>query len=370
MPDNRIVQIADVLVNYSLSIQPGQKVLIRGESLAEPLIQETYRAALRAGALVTPQIGLPGLEKIFMDEANDEQLQWIQPMSRLVTEEYDALLAISASSNTREGTQFDPEKLALRGKANQPIQDRFFERAAKGEFKWVATLFPTQAFAQDADMAFEDYAEFVYHACLPDSEDPIGFWKNMEARQEHLVQYLNGVKTLRLVAKDTDLTVGVKDRKWINCAGRENFPDGEVFTGPIETETEGHVRFTYPAVHQGNEVTDAQLWFEKGRIVKAAAQKGKDFLLATLDRDEGARILGEFAIGTNPGITRFTRNTLFDEKIQGTVHMAVGMSYPDSGGTNQSQVHWDMICDMREGGKLYADDELIYENGAFTIDFE
>jgi len=192
----------------------------------------------------------------------------------------------------------------------------------------------------------------------------------METRQDRLIERLNTVGEIRLVAPDTDLTVNVDGRTWINCAGRENFPDGEVFTGPVEDKTEGHVSFTYPAVHMGNEVVGAQLFFEKGRVVKATATKGEDFLLHMLDSDEGARVLGEFAIGTNPGIQTFTRNTLFDEKIQGTVHMAVGMSFPESGGQNQSQVHWDMVCDMREGGQLFADGELIYENGAFTIDFE
>jgi aminopeptidase len=192
----------------------------------------------------------------------------------------------------------------------------------------------------------------------------------MEDRQNRLIAYLDAVKEIRLVAHDTDLRVHVEGRKWINCSGHENFPDGEVFTGPIEDKTEGRVRFTYPAVHEGHEVTNVQFTFEKGRIVGATADKGLDFLTEMLDRDEGARILGEFAIGTNPGIQAFTRNTLFDEKIQGTVHMAVGMSYPESGGKNHSQIHWDMVCDMRQGGQLFADGQLIYENGAFTIDFE
>ena len=159
-------------------------------------------------------------------------------------------------------------------------------------------------------------------------------------------------------------------RTWINCAGRENFPDGEIFTGPVETETEGHIRFTYPAVHQGTEVTDVRLRFEGGRVVKATAEKGEDYLRDMLDRDEGARVLGEFAIGTNPGIQRFTRNTLFDEKIEGTVHTALGMSYPETGAVNGSQIHWDMVCDMRQGGRIFADGNLIYEDGQFVIDLD
>lgn len=370
MPDPRIVKIAEVLVNYSLRLQPGDKLLIRAETAAEPLIKEAYRAALRAGALVTMQIGIPGIGKIFFDEANDDQLNWVSPLYKMAAEEFDAFLSIQSDTNTREGTHFDPEKQAKLGKALQPTRDLFMKRGAEGTLKWCVTLFPTNAHAQDADMALEDYTDFVFNACLPDKEDPIGFWKQMEARQNRLLEFLNTVKEIRLVALDTDLTVNVEGRKWINCCGHENFPDGEVFTGPVENKTEGHVRFTYPAVHQGNEVINTQLWFEKGRVVKATADKGEDFLINTLNRDEGARVLGEFAIGTNPGIQQFTSNTLFDEKIQGTVHMAVGMSYPESGGVNQSQVHWDMVCDMRNGGKLFADGNLIYENGVFTIDFE
>ena len=370
MPDPRIVQIADVLINYSLGIRPGQKLFLRGSSPAAPLICEAYRAALRAGALVSPQISLPGMEKIFFDEADDEQLEWVQPQFRMAAEEYDAYLAIMADVNTREGTGFDRRKQATVGRAVQPVRDRLMERAAAGELKWSVTLFPTDAYAQDADMSLEDYQDFVFCACLPDPEDPVGFWQKMEARQSRLAEYLNRAKKIRLVAQDTDLTVDVEGRTWINCAGHENFPDGEIFTGPVETGTEGRVRFTYPAVHDGTEVTDVQLRFEGGRVTEATASKGEDFLIDMLDRDEGARVLGEFAIGTNPGIQRFTRNTLFDEKIQGTVHMALGRAYPESGGKNASQIHWDMVCDLRPGGQLYADGERIYEGGKFLIDFE
>ena len=219
-------------------------------------------------------------------------------------------------------------------------------------------------------MPVEAYEDLVFGACLPDPEDPIGFWRRLEARQARLAAALSGVSELRVTAPETDLTLNVAGRTWINCAGHENFPDGEIFTAPHETATEGCVRFTYPAVHSGNEVTDVRLRFEKGRVVEASASRGEAFLLDMLNRDDGARTLGEFAIGTNPGITRFTRNTLFDEKIQGTVHMALGSAYPESGGRNESQIHWDMVCDLRAGGQILADGQLIYENGRFLIESE
>lgn len=370
MPDTRIERIAEVLVNYSLDIQPGQKLLIRGDTAAESLIRESYRKAMLADALVSLQVGLPGLSKIFFEEASDEQLEWVQPLYRMAAEEYDAYLAIQSEVNTREGSGFDSEKEVRFGRAVEPVRETFFERAAAGNLKWCVTIFPTNAYAQDAGMALEDYEDFVFGACLPDPDDPVGFWKKMEERQDRLVNYLSRAKQLRVQAEDTDLRIGVAGRTWINCSGRENFPDGEVFTGPIETETEGAVRFSYPAVHGGREVTDVRLQFKKGRVVSATADRGKEFLRDMLERDQGASVLGEFAIGTNPGIDRFTRNTLFDEKIQGTVHMAMGNSYPESGGVNKSQIHWDMVCDLRKGGRLFADGELISEDGSFLIDLD
>ncbi|RME84972.1 MAG: aminopeptidase [Caldilineae bacterium] len=370
MQDPRVAKMADVIINYSIGLQPGEKLLIQGKVGGAPLIRELYRAALRAGGLVTTNVSLPGLEKIFYDEANEEQLRWIQPLVNVLLEEYDAYVTLWADENTKEGTQFDPQKRAIRLEANKEVQQRFIQRMAEGKLRWCGTLFPTAAHAQDAEMSVESYEDFVFNACLPDPDDPIGFWRRMEARQDRLVQFLNQVEYVRLVAKDTDLTVRTGGRRWVNACGHKNFPDGEVFTGPHEDATEGTVRFTYPAVYMGTEVEDVRLWFEGGRVVKATAGKGEAFLKHMLDSDEGAKRLGEFAIGTNPGITRFTRHTLFDEKIQGTVHMALGFSIPESGGVNQSKIHWDMVCDLREGGQIYADDRLIYENGRFVIDFE
>ena len=369
MPDPRVVQIADVIINYSLALKPGEKLLIQGPVGGAPLIKELYRAALRAGALVTPRVNLPGLNKIFFDEANEAQLQWVQPMMKVLLEEYDAYVSLWADENTKEGTHFDLKKRAIHGEAMAPFQKQLMEKMASGELRWCGTLYPTPAHAQDADMATEDYEDFVFNACLPDRDDPVSFWQDMEARQDKIVAYLNQVKKVRLVAKDTDITVKTAGRTWINACGHVNFPDGEVFTGPLETETEGYVRFTYPAVYQGVEVEDVRLWFEQGKVVKATAAKGEAFLLSMLDRDEGARRLGEFAIGTNPGITQFTKNMLFDEKIEGTAHMALGHSILESGGINQSQIHWDMLIDLRDGGQIFADDQLIYENGHFIIDF-
>jgi aminopeptidase len=367
MNDPRIVKIADVLVNYSMSLKPGERVLIQGGVAAAPLIRAFYREALRAGANPTTNIILPGLNKIFFDEADEAQLSWIPEHAKVIYESYEAVLTIWSDVNTREGTHFDAEKRAIQARAMKPLQETFRQRMASGELKWCGTLYPTPAHAQDADMATEDFEDFVFNACLPDPDDPVGYWRGVEARQDKLIQRLSQYDEIRIVAPDTDITVKVGGRTWINASGHLNFPDGEIYTSPHKEATSGHVHFTFPAVYRGVEVEDVQLWFEAGKVIKAAAGKGEDFLLAQLDTDEGARFLGEFAIGTNPMVQQFMKNTLFDEKIKGTIHMALGMAFPEAGGSNMSSVHWDMVLEMRNGGQLFGNGELIYENGEFLF---
>jgi len=367
MNDPRIEKIANVLVTYSMALKPGERVLIQGGVAAAPLIRAFYREALRAGAFPTTNIILPGLQKIFFDEADADQLGWIPECARVGYESYEALLTIWADDNTREGTHFDPEKRAIQARAMQPLQKVFRDRMASGELKWCCTMYPTAAHAQDADMATEDFEDFVFNACLPDSDDPVGYWRGVQAQQMKLAERLSQYDEIRVVAPDTDITVKVGGRTWIDASGHLNFPDGEIYTSPHKDETTGHVHYTFPAVYRGVEVEDVQLWFEAGKVVRAVAGKGEDFLQAQLDTDEGARFLGEFAIGTNPMVQRFMKNTLFDEKIKGTIHMALGMAFPEAGGSNISSVHWDMVLEMRNGGQLFGDGELFYENGEFLF---
>jgi aminopeptidase len=245
---------------------------------------------------------------------------------------------------------------------------KFYERAARKEVRWTLALFPTNAHAQDAEMSLSDYEDFVYNACMPDMDDPVGYWRAVSARQERIIQWLKDRKQVHVIGPETDLKLSIAGRTFINCDCKENVPDGEVFTGPVENSVEGHVYFSYPTIYGGREVTGVRLWFEKGRVVKATAEKNEDFLLQTLDTDEGSRYVGEFAIGTNEGINRFTGEILFDEKIGGSFHMALGEGYPESGSQNHSGLHWDMICDLRQGGEIWVDDELLYKNGKFVIE--
>jgi aminopeptidase len=249
------------------------------------------------------------------------------------------------------------------------IMQTYMKRAAMGELRWVSTLFPTQAYAQDAGMSLSDYEDIVYGACMPDMDDPAGHWRRFSAWQQKIVDWLKRKSEVHVIGPETDLRLSVAGRTFINSDGKHNMPSGEVFTGPVEDSVEGHVLFSYPAIYRGREVRGIRLQFEGGKVVGASAEANQELLLQTLDTDEGSRYVGEFAIGTNEGITQFTRQILFDEKINGSFHMALGSGYPETGSVNQSAIHWDMVCDMRQGGEIWVDGELLYKDGAFAIEF-
>ncbi|MDP9367183.1 MAG: aminopeptidase, partial [Chloroflexota bacterium] len=264
-------------------------------------------------------------------------------------------------------SQVDPARQTVFQSARSELFQTFMRRAAEGTMTWVGTLFPTDAYAQDAGMATSDYADFVFQACKLDQSDPVAAWQEVHERQQRLIDWLAGKQQVHLTGPDVDLTLSIAGRTWINADGRRNFPDGEIFTGPVEESVNGTVRFSFPVVVAGREVQDVRLRFEAGKVVEASAAQNEAFLLQQLDTDPGARYLGEFAFGTNFGITEFTKNILFDEKIGGTVHMAVGAGYPQTGSRNQSAVHWDLICDLREGGQVDVDGEPFLRNGAFVV---
>ncbi len=366
MADPRVEKLANVLVNYSMGVKPGDKLLIEGAAITAPLIREVYRAAIRAGANVATRVSIEGLSEIFFKEANDDQLKFQSDIRGHEIEYYDCLLSIWADYNTKSMSGIDPKRIAITQAAGAERFQRYIERIGTHELRWCGTLFPTNANAQDAGKSLSDYEDFVYGAGLLNELDPIAAWKKFHASQQHVVDYLNQKKEIHIVAPGTDITYRTEGRTWVNCCGNENFPDGEVFTGPVENSVNGVVRFTYPAVYNANEVEDVELTWKNGRVVKATAAKGQDFLTAMLDMDEGARSLGEAAFGLNYGVKEFTKNILFDEKIGGTMHMAVGASLPETGGVNHSGLHWDMVCDLHEG-KVYADGQLCYENGKFII---
>jgi aminopeptidase len=332
------------------------------------LLEAVYAKVLQAGGHPLLRPSLPGTKELLFRYASDEQLQYIHEPAKLIMETYDAIIAIMGTENTKALSNVDPAKMVMRSQAQSEIMRKFMQRSADGEVRWGGTLFPTNAYAQDAEMSLSEFEDFVYSACMPDLDDPVGYWKRFSAWQQKIVDWLKGKEHIHIVGPETDLRLSIAGRTFINCDAKYNMPDGEVCTGPVEDSVEGHVYFSYPAIYQGREVSGVRLWFEKGKVVKASAEKNEDFMLQLLDTDEGARYVGEFAIGTNKGITQFTRQILFDEKINGSFHMAVGYSIPETGGKNESAIHWDMICDMRDGGEIWVDDELLYRDGQFVIE--
>ncbi|MCR4393382.1 MAG: aminopeptidase [Dehalococcoidales bacterium] len=367
MKDIRIEKMAELLVDYSVGVKRGDKVAIQGETLAEPLLKAIYTKVLQAGGHPFLLVSPPGIDEILYRFASDEQLKHVPPPVKLIMDTYDVRISIGAESNTRALTSVDPAKIVTRQQSRTELMRTFMQRAARGELRWTYAIYPIDAYAQDAEMSLSEYEDFVFTACLGDVNDPVGYWKRFSAWQQKIIEWLNGKKKIHIVAPETDLYLSVEGRKFLNCDGHENMPDGEIFTGPVEDSIEGHVYFSYPAIENGREVSGIRLWFEKGQVVKATAEKNQEFLLKTLDTDEGARRVGEFAFGTNRGITSFTRQILFDEKINGSFHMALGASYPETGGKNESAIHWDMICDMRSGGEVTVDGELFYKDGKFVI---
>lgn len=365
--DPRIDKLAKVLVHYSLRIKSDDLFRITGPALATPLIAAVYKEGLAAGAHPFVRVQLEGLEELYLKGASDGQLRFVSEIQRLETERVTASLGIWGEWNTREMTGVDPRRIALRREATRELQRRFLERAAAEELRWCGTQYPTNAEAQDAEMSLAEYEDFVYGAGLLDRDDPVAAWEQVRKEQDRIATFLGARKKLAVRGPDIDLELSVEGRKWINAAGESNFPDGEVFTGPVEDSANGRARFSYPAIYDGREVDGVELLFENGKVVQARATKGEDFLQAMLETDAGARYLGEFAFGTNYNIKRFTRNILFDEKIGGTLHMALGIGYPETGSKNTSGLHWDMICDLRNGAEVVADGAVIYRDGQFLI---
>lgn len=363
MRDPRLDKLADVLVSYSAKVKPGDLVAITGDPIAFPGVRAVYERVLKAGGHPFWVPKSDDLLESFYAHATDEQLAFINPVSTYQVETMDAQIGFWADTNTRSLSRVDPKRQATASAARKPIFKTFMERAASGSLRWVGTQYPTQASAQDADMSLDGYEEFVFRAGLLHLDDPAAAWGAISERQQRLCDWLAPKQALRFVAEGTDITVPVAGGTWINCAGTENFPDGEVFTGPQGAD--GVIRFTYPAVHNGREVTGVRLEFKGGKVVDASADKNEAFLFEMLDMDAGSRTMGEIAIGTNFAVQEFTRSTLFDEKIGGTFHMAVGAGYPESGSTNESGLHWDMVCDLRRGGRIEADGEVFLKDGRF-----
>ncbi|HDD55240.1 MAG TPA: aminopeptidase [Chloroflexi bacterium] len=367
MKDPRLVKLADLLVNYSVKVQPEEWVLINGHMAAEPLVSEVLRAVLQAGGHPQVLLHSDDIIEYNLRYAGEVQLQWISPATKMLYEQADVLIALRAFDNTRHMSGIDPKKQQLSAQAKQELMQIYMERSASGDLRWTLTQFPCHAYAQDADMSLRDYEDFVYSATYCDKDDPVAEWERIHEEQQKIVDWLNGKKLVTVKSPNADLSLSIEGRTFINSDGSNNMPSGEVFTGPVEDSVNGWVEYTYPAIEKGKEVEGIRLEFKDGKVVKASAEKNEEFLLAMLDSDEGSRYLGEFAIGTNYGIQKFTKSILYDEKIGGSFHMALGAGYPETGSKNVSSIHWDMICDIRQDSEIRVDGELLYKDGKFVI---
>jgi aminopeptidase len=367
MADIRIEKLADMLVNYSVSVKPGDTVAIVAPDVARPLTLAIFKKTLQAGGHPIVMGRNEEQMELLYRFGSKEQLEYIHEGQRVVTEKYDVRIVILANENTKALSRIDPAKMVIYDKARADLMKTMMRRSAAKELRWTIAPYPTNALAQDAEMSLSEYEDFLYKACMPNLDDPVGYWQSCSREQQRVVDWLKGKDRVHVTAPGTDLWLSVKGRTFIDCSGKFNVPDGEVFTGPVEDSAQGHVYYSYPAIESGREVTGIRLWFEKGKVVKATAEKNEPFLLETLDTDAGSRYLGEFAIGTNEGITQFTREILFDEKIGGSFHMALGAGYPETGSQNESAIHWDMVCDLRKDSEITVDGQLMYKNGRFVI---
>jgi len=352
--DKRIVELAEIIVNHSCEIKKGEKVLITGGHQARPLISECFRQVIRVGGHPTVRVVFPETDRILFDLGSNDQIGYQDPIRKYTYENIDAIINISAPENLKLLSNVEPAKQVMRTKANKELMDIIMKK------RWLVVNYPTDALAQEAGMSLEEYSDFVFSATNID-------WKKAKARMEGIKKVFDSGKQVKILGRDTELTFSIENRLGIVCAGENNMPDGEVFYSPVEDSVNGEIYYEFPGIYQSREVDGIRLKFKDGRVVEAKASKNQGFLEAILNTDTGAGYLGEFGIGLNYGIKDFSKDILFDEKIGGTVHFAVGQSYEEAGGKNVSAIHWDMVKDLRKHGQIYVDGKLVQQNGEFLI---
>lgn len=361
-----IEKYAHLLVNYCVSLQAGERLYIQSSTLAEPLVREVYRAALRAGGIPIVNLSFRDQGTIKMEESNEAQLQHVDPLYAAAMQEYEAFIYIRAPFYSQSPKRPDFEKQKMAAQALQPYRKAYSERTAKLEMKRNLCEYPTIAHAQNAGMTLEEYTDFIFNACYLYDDDPTEKWQEVSRFQQQIVELLNTKSNIRYKGEGIDISFRTTDRTWINSDGKTNMPSGEVYSAPVEDSVNGTIHFAYPSMYMGQEVEGITLWVKDGKVEKWEAKKGQA-LLDKIFAIDGARHFGEVAIGTNMRIQQPVKNILFDEKIGGTVHLAVGQAYLQCGGKNQSTIHWDMIADMKNGGEIFADEEKIYDSGQFLF---
>ncbi len=362
-----VARLADLLAEYCVSVKEGDEVVYSSTYEALPLALEVVRAVVTRGGYPIARITDELLAEVFYKYAPESVLKYVPKVERFIMENADALINVLSSTHTKYLASVDPAKIKIASSARKELTEIFMKRSAEGSLKWVVVAYPTKALAQEAGMSFSEYADFVFKAEKVDKEDPVSEWKKQAEFQAKVADFLSKVSELHFVGPNMDIKFRVDGRKWVNDDGKHNMPGGEIFTAPIEDSAEGFIEFTYPAIWRGREVEGVVLRFEKGVVVEAKARRGEEFLKKMLETDEGAKRVGELAFGLNYSVTKFTKSILFDEKIGGTIHIALGAAYPECGGRNVSAIHWDMVRDMKDS-KVYADGDLVYENGKFIVE--
>jgi|TARA_Y100000310_G_C20675645_1_gene812866 aminopeptidase len=358
MTDPRIEKLAEILTTHSIKIKKGDFIEISSPPEAQPLVLELMKRILEIGAFPRLETGMPGSGYVYFKYAQDHHIKHFPELRQQAAEKTDGFISIGAPENTKDLSNIDPKKIANRRKVTKPISELILKKD-----NWVILEYPTNALAQDAEMSLQEYEDFCFGACLND-------WPAMEKKQTKLKEVFDKGEEVHILGEDTDLTFSIKGREAIKCFGTRNMPDGEVFMAPVDDSANGHIKYTYPVVYMGKEVDGVKLWFEKGKVIKATAEKNEEFLKEMIAMDEGASGLGEFGVGMNYNIDKFTKQILFDEKIGGTIHLALGMAYKEGGGKNESALHWDMIKDLRNGGKIILDGKTIQENGKFSFSLD
>ncbi len=367
MADVRVEKLAQILVDHSAEIKPGDRVAIEATTAAEPLVRALCATILERGGFPHLLLELPDQEEILFAHARDEQLEAVPTFRKLAYDQFESRIRIHSDTNPRALSSVDPARQRRRQKASASILETQMRRGADRSFKWVTTLYPTEGYASEAEMSLGDFEDFVYRACHADQADPVAYWNQVETSQKKIVERIKGHDQVVLRGPNVDLTLSIKWRKFLNAAGKSNMPDGEVFSGPVEDSVNGFVRFSYPAIYSGVLVEDVELTFSEGKVTNAHAEKNLPFLMEMLESDAGARYVGEFAIGNNYEIDRFSHNILFDEKLGGSFHMALGAGYPETGSHNKSIIHWDMICGMQKDSEILMDGEVVYKDGKFVF---
>jgi len=368
MQDKRIERLAQVAVEYSTRIKKGDLVIIRGDVIAKPLLFALYEQVVRKGAHPVLRPTLDGLSTLFYTHASAEQLQYVTPFEELTHDQADVSIAVWGGGNTKNLVNIDKSKHALHMAARKHLQKRFHIAPEQGGIRWVVVPYPSPFLAQAANMPDQEYEEFVFNACMVGAEDPIAEWYALKERQQKIVDYLNTHRTFHITGEHVDLRFDTQGTQWVNCDGTVNLPDGEVYTCPSKQSLSGNIRFSYPGFYAGKEVEGVEITFKDGCVAQASAKTNQDFLHEMIAMDEGSRRVGEIAFGTNNYVKTYTRNVLFDEKIGGTMHLALGNSATGTRGEIVSAIHWDIVTEMKMNSQMYADDELVYQNGRFLVE--